>query len=963
MSGRWRGLRHQHRSFWLILLFGGLGFMFVEWGNSALPTNNAPTAIIGASPNPVPLRFSNTGSTAIEWQTPDGTVAQVFVVRDDNPESLFAEGSSGKQVADWIQTGSVYEFRLYAKGPPRLLLASVQVSGRGFRSLELFIASLFFVMLIVVSAGLLVRRRFGESARTRGAKQVVSYNHDKLRTWLLEIGFIFLVTICLWIKLVYASRLMANKAVEGLSDQVVGSASLAIVMLLIWSVLLWPRVWRLVPLFLFDVLISVVLLADELYFRRYIDILSIEDLASASVLLEPFARSVILQLPRPIDFLYVFDLAVLLSLTPFYVRAARRQAAMSFRLRGKVAICILVIGALAAVPAVRLLWGGRGFVVGNESYRGKIARTMGILPYHIYEVIARLSGPPEPGPDLAHIRQLLAVRRETASKSSLFGIAKRKNLILIQAESLQGFPIGLTIDGQAVAPNLAAFAAESLQFTNFFDQTHHGFTSDGEFTALSSLHPLPEGSASVTFRTNHYRSLPAILAAREYVTLSACAADSRVWSMAMMHPNHGFELSLFEDRFEDPGHQQHISDGVFFSQMLRGLTVQPQPFMAFLITSTNHGPPFEVPERYRTLRLPPRLDGSLLGDYLQSVHYFDQAFGEFVQGLRKTGLLDEAVVALYGDHQPYLNRAEEITGLAGYPARSKFHQWVVEKRLPLLIRLPRGERAGLLDTPTGHLDIAPTILSLLGVDDGDRVMLGRDATGNAPPFVVFRNGGFADGAHYYTLPHALSGKPICYQAHTGYEIDCQELEAGYRRAREVLAVSDAVLRRDLIPVLVRAPIPMTVADLPPPRPFSPEFNLHHVAISAFDVRAPVPSGATFSVGNGGGVVRVLFAPIIDKEVPKTQINGVIFEVWSGESMLYQRRVLPDDLEAAAVDVLPVPGRDRTEISLVTKAVVGGVAGPYRATWQRVRFLTGSTARANPLKRPNSGKRELNEGIK
>jgi lipoteichoic acid synthase len=866
---------------------------------------------------------------------------------------MFATGPRGVAPAPWIASGSRYDFHLYREGSPNVPLVSITVTRREAFSRGFVVAGV--TLIVVIGVMWLLVGRVAKWTRARDLEQTVK-SRGRVREWQFELGIALAVALCLWAKLVYADRIMERVAnvMEGVpfGVQIVDSASLATVLLLIWPLLLLPRLWRLIPLLVLDLAVSFVLIADELYFRRYIDIITIPDLASAPVLLQRFARPVIVDLLRPIDLVYALDVVVLLLAVPFYVRASRGRAAIPLRLRSRVALCTLAVGLLAAVPMMRVL-SVKGIAAGNESYRGEVAWTVGLLPYHFYEAATWLGAASEPPPDLPRIRNFLSERHREAPRSDLFGLAKSRNLVLIQAESLQGFPIGLVVAGQAVTPHLDAFSRESLRFANFFDQTHHGFTSDGEFTTMTSLHPLAEGSASVTLRTNHYRSLPAILAAQGYVTLSACASDKRVWSMDMMHPNHGIELSFFEDRFEDREHFALLSDGELFSQMLNRLAAQPRPFMAFLVTSSSH-PPYDLPERYRTLRLPADLDHAMLGDYLQAVHYFDRVFGELVEGLRSQGLLDDTVVAIYGDHQAYLGVPRDITELAGFPDQSPYHQWLVEKRMPLLVRLPQGRHAAALTTPAGHLDIAPTLLGLLGVDDDDRVMLGRDATGGAAPFVVFRDGGFADGDHYYTLPHLLSGRPACYQALSGQPLDCAQLQAGRARALEELAVSDQVLKHDLLPALVRAPIPKTVADVAPPRPYSPKFGVDHVTISGFDVWAPAPSGATFSIENGGGTVRVLFSPIIDEEARAAEPDGVTFEVWSGSSRLYQRHVLPRDLEAAAVDVPPVPGLGHSEISLITRASDGSTHRAL-ATWQRVRFLTGSTARENPASRPNNGR--------
>ena len=44
-------------------------------------------------------------------------------------------------------------------------------------------------------------------------------------------------------------------------------------------------------------------------------------------------------------------------------------------------------------------------------------------------------------------------------------------MIVLNAESLEAFTLGLEINGQLVAPNLTAFSRQSLHFTHFYDQT------------------------------------------------------------------------------------------------------------------------------------------------------------------------------------------------------------------------------------------------------------------------------------------------------------------------------------------------------------------------------------------------------------------------------------------------------------------------------------------------------------
>jgi hypothetical protein len=53
------------------------------------------------------------------------------VSENDGAESLFAAGASGSQDANWIRTGSTYEFRLYGGTDHATVLRSIKVTRAG----------------------------------------------------------------------------------------------------------------------------------------------------------------------------------------------------------------------------------------------------------------------------------------------------------------------------------------------------------------------------------------------------------------------------------------------------------------------------------------------------------------------------------------------------------------------------------------------------------------------------------------------------------------------------------------------------------------------------------------------------------------------------------------------------------------------------------------------------------------
>jgi tRNA (mo5U34)-methyltransferase len=67
---------------------------------------------LSASPNPVP-GGEGLGKTTVSWDTANGSIGRIFVSVNGGTETLFSDGCRGSAVADWIEAGKIYEFRLY----------------------------------------------------------------------------------------------------------------------------------------------------------------------------------------------------------------------------------------------------------------------------------------------------------------------------------------------------------------------------------------------------------------------------------------------------------------------------------------------------------------------------------------------------------------------------------------------------------------------------------------------------------------------------------------------------------------------------------------------------------------------------------------------------------------------------------------------------------------------------------
>ena len=85
-------------------------------------TSNAKPTLL-AEPNPVPAGDINQplATTVITWDTGNGTIGDLYVKINREPEVLMARGPKGTHEVRWIQFDSSYEFRLYAKKRSKLL--------------------------------------------------------------------------------------------------------------------------------------------------------------------------------------------------------------------------------------------------------------------------------------------------------------------------------------------------------------------------------------------------------------------------------------------------------------------------------------------------------------------------------------------------------------------------------------------------------------------------------------------------------------------------------------------------------------------------------------------------------------------------------------------------------------------------------------------------------------------------
>jgi phosphoglycerol transferase MdoB-like AlkP superfamily enzyme len=349
------------------------------------------------------------------------------------------------------------------------------------------------------------------------------------------------------------------------------------------------------------------------------------------------------------------------------------------------------------------------------------------LGYHIYDFFNYLEDKKPyilTEAEEARISKFFSSKERKLPENSYKAALKGKNLLVIQVESLENFIIGEKVDNQEITPNLNKLLGNSLYFSNFREQTYNGTTSDATYVSNTSMFPALVGNNNFNYPYNEYNSLPNLLKKEGYSTYSMHGEKGTYWNWMTAEKNMGFDNTLDITEFkEDEKIGLGLSDRSFLTQALEKIENHTKPFYSFMITLTSHSP-FTIPEHEVTIKLPESLKGTRMGGFIESVNYTDKVIGEFIEALEKKGLLEDTVVAIYGDHEGVSKFFdEELQALKGIPDKWKEN----DRRVPLIIYSKdlNGEEFKING---GQVDFLPTMSYLMGIEEESYIdtALGRN---------------------------------------------------------------------------------------------------------------------------------------------------------------------------------------------------------------------------------------------
>ena len=532
-----------------------------------------------------------------------------------------------------------------------------------------------------------------------------------------------------------------------------------------------------------DFVLSLWLFANILYYREFSNFLSLSIIKTSGSTADNLGKSIV-GITRVTDFLAFMDIALIIFLmVSKVVKYDLRPLKLRFNLLLE-GIAVLLIG-------INLLMAqkDRSGLLTRTFDNSYIVKYLGMNEYAVYDAFKTAQTSEQMAKanvsDLQSVKKYLKVNY-VKPNSAYTGVAKGKNVMVIHLESFQQFLIGYKWKGKGVTPNLNKLyhAKNTLSFSNFYNQVGQGKTSDAEMMLENSLFGLQSGSAMSSYGTsNTFESAPAILKQQGgYTTAVMHGGAGSFWNRNNAYKQFGYEyfmpLSYYQNK---PKYYigYGLKDKIFFSQSIKYIERLPQPFYLKLITVTNHYP-YDLDKKNQSIDKTDTGDETVDG-YVQTAHYLDQAVGQLMRWMKKTGLDKNTLLVFYGDHYGISgNHHKASAELLNQDEFTNFDNLKFQ-RVPLMFHM-KGLRGGIKKTYGGEIDVLPTLLNLLGIRNKGTIQFGHDLLSKkAPQIVAQRNGDFI------TPLYAKVGSTY-YDTKTGEEI----IQPDKKLKTELVAISNKV---------------------------------------------------------------------------------------------------------------------------------------------------------------------------
>ncbi len=269
-------------------------------------------------------------------------------------------------------------------------------------------------------------------------------------------------------------------------------------------------------------------------------------------------------------------------------------------------------------------------------------------------------------------------------------------LIIILVESLETWAVR-----PEITPNLCRFLdthKNILWAKRTKSQTKGGNSGDGQMILNTGLLPVAQGAACNRFPTNTYPSL------------SDVYSSSMPQSSAMIQPG---DLGIWNQYHMN--HAYHI-DTAFVNSYCCDLqifnmldSIKDMYSYILAITISTHSP-FTSANHYASAGLPQEMP-TMMKDYLNSMHYTDSCWGNFLTEIDMDSTLRNSTICFIGDH--IIFNEEQRAEFQTYCSSNTTDYHPEEAYTTFIAYSQNISQKTVIEEVTYQIDAYPTILSLI----------------------------------------------------------------------------------------------------------------------------------------------------------------------------------------------------------------------------------------------------------
>ena len=564
-----------------------------------------------------------------------------------------------------------------------------------------------------------------------------------------SIWFPIIIGIILLLKTIffYGNTITIREAID--KNLVIGTVMFLVTFMCIVCVL--PNRARTVTTIIVGTLLSVLLFADNLYYIYSSSVLSIAQMTNLQ-----YGEEIMGTIPMLLEFrqiLYFIDIILIVVLLLTKILKIQKKTKADWKVN--------VLRVLSGVVAIVLFFTIDADYVekaGEDPYNKDTQVKKGtIYGYHISDIESLINIKKRAKYDnkeemISDYEELKDEYDEKYGESNynLDGIAKGKNVIILQLESIQEFVINKTINGKEITPNLNKFIEENIEFSNMFMQSY-STTADSEFSAITSLYPMENGMSYSRYYSNKYDDIFTMFKNEGYDTSYMHGNYGYFWNRGNVYRTFGVNHLELKDSFDDTSENVmgYLSDELLYKQAVEKMKTYNMPFFSFIVSASSHtGFTLDgLEDRSKVSIDVGKYKDTFFGNYLESVNYADYAFGTFIEELKEADLYDDTIIFIYGDHngidmynEEMLDFLEQINpNITDVDIKLNYIRVVCSMKIPGMENLT-------IEKPVSKLDIKPTFEYLIsgqaGVSLGTNMFARKD-------FACLNNERIVTSRYYY----------------------------------------------------------------------------------------------------------------------------------------------------------------------------------------------------------------------